>query len=181
MSADWPNTSLSIATPLTGTDMGYAALYSRAGEFEIYATPIAIVLSGFLGWLAYKTGATQDVSLSIIGYSLVVTWWIKWAISVAILLHPAYQFWKFAGAWPGSDTTHHVFAARGIEILAPDNSTLLPWTEISKAVETKKGFLFYRKGTLATFVPARHLEGPAEAALIRKFIRHNVADASLLA
>ena len=181
MSADSPHNSLLISTPLTTTDMGYAALYSRAGEFNIYFMPIALVASALLGWFAYKTGASKDVSLTVIGYSLVVSVWVKWAVSVAIIMHPAYQLWKFAGAWPGSTTTHHVFASSGIEIITPAGSSLLPWTQISKAVETKKGFLFYRKGTLATFVPARHLEGPVEAALIRKFIHLNVADASLLA
>lgn len=181
MSADWHQNPLSISTPLSGTDMGYAALYSRAGEFQIYFIPISLVVSAFLCWFSYKTGASKDVALTVLGYSLVVSAWLKWTISVLILAHPTYQFWKFAGALPGFDATHHVFAASGIEIVAPGGSSLLPWTEISKAVETKKGFLFYRKGTLATFVPARHLEGPVEAELVRKFIRHNVADAQLLA
>jgi hypothetical protein len=161
--------------------MGYAALYSRAGEFQIYFMPISLVASAFLCWFAYKTGAIRDVALTILGYSLVVSAWLKWTISVLILAHPAYQLWKFAGALPGFDATRRVFAATGIEIVTPEKSSLLPWTQISRAVETKRGFLFYRQGALATFVPARHLEGPAEAELIRKFIRHNVADASLLA
>ena len=112
--------------------------------------------------------------------TLIATGYIKGAISLGFLLHPVYQTWKFAGTIPNTKTTAHVFTADGVELERANGPTLLPWDSISKVVETKKGFLFYRDGKLATFLPARNLEGPVEAALIRRFIRKNVADATLL-
>jgi hypothetical protein len=58
-----------------------------------------------------------------------------------------------------------------------DGATLLPWKEISKAVETKKGFFFCREGEVATFVPLRRLEGPEEIRLVRMFIERYVDSA----
>ena len=109
---------------------------------------------------------------------------VKWTISVLILCCiPLYQFWKFAGALPGFDATHHVFTPRAeLEIVAPGGSVASSrGLKSPKPSRRKKDSCSIAKGTLATFVPARHLEGPVEAELVRKFIRHNVADAQLLA
>jgi hypothetical protein len=170
-----------VATDVRPLDLGYASLYSRAGELYIYLVPIGIVLSALFGFLAFKAGASPDTSLEIVGISLLVGAYAKAAISFGFLLHPLYQTWKFAGTLSGTKTTAHVFKADGVELESANGPTLLPWNSISRVVETKKGFLFYRNGKLATFLPARNLEGPVEAELIRKFIRKNVADAKLLA
>lgn len=170
----------SVATDLGVIDLGYASLYSRRGEFlNVYLLPICLILSALFGFLAFKSGASADTSLEIMGVTLVVGAYVKGAISLGFLLHPLYQTWKFAGTLPGSKTTAHVFTADGVELESANGPTLLPWNCISKVVETKKGFLFYRDGKLVTFLPARHLEGPVEAELIRKFIRREVADATL--
>jgi YcxB-like protein len=170
----------SIASDLDVLDLGYASLYSRWGELNIYLFPIFLVLSALFGFLAFKAGASPDTSLEVTGITLFVGAYVKGAISFGFLLHPLYQTWKFAGTLSSTKTTAHVFTADGVELESANGPTLLSWNSISKVVETKKGFLFYRDGKLATFLPARHLEGPAEAALIRKFIRKNVADAQLL-
>jgi YcxB-like protein len=171
----------SIATDVRPLDLGYAALYSRWGELNIYLFPICLVLSALFGFIAFKAGASPDTSLEITATTLVATAYVKAAISFGFLLHPLYQTWKFAGALSGTKTTAHVFTADGVELESANGPTLLSWKSISKVVETKKGFLFYSDGKLATFLPARHLEGPVEAELIRKFIRKNVADTQLLA
>ena len=140
-----------------------------AGEnCNIYLIPIFIVFSAVVGWIAFKSGALPDNSLAVVGGTLVVGAYIKWAISMGFLLHPLYQTWKVAGALSGTQTTAHVFTASGVELESAAGPTLLPWSAISRVVETKKGFLFYRDGKLATFLPARHLEGPVEADLIPK-------------
>lgn len=175
------NKQHSVATDLDVIDLGYASLYSRRGEFlNVYLLPICLVLSALFGFLALKSGASADTSLEIIGVTLVVGAYVKGAISLGFLLHPLYQTWKLAGALSGTETTAHVFTADGVELESANGPTLLPWSAISKVIETKKGFLFYRDGKLATFLPARHLEGPVEAELIRKFVRQNVANATLL-
>jgi hypothetical protein len=172
--------SFLVATSLRSPDIGYAYLYSPAGEFKIYFTPAAILLSALVGWLSLRSGATADTTLKLMGDTLIIGWWVKWAVSMAILLFPAFQFWNLAGGWLGSNVTHHLFTDAGIEITAPNQTSLLPWSAISRAIETQKGFLFYRNGKIATFVPERHLEGAAEISIIRKFIRQNVVDATLL-
>jgi YcxB-like protein len=175
------NTPHSVATDLDVIDLGYASLYSRRGEFvNVYLFPICLVLSALFGFIAFRAGASSDTSLEITGITLVVGAYVKGAISLGFLLHPLYQTWKFAGTLSATKTTAHVFTVDGVELESANGPTLLPWNSISKVVETKKGFLFYRNGKLATFLPARHLEGPVEAELIRKFIRQKIADATLL-
>jgi hypothetical protein len=175
------NNPHSVATDARPLDLGYAALYSQWGELNIYLLPICLVLSALFGFLAFKAGASADTSMEITVGTLIAGAYVKAAISFGFLLHPLYQTWKFAGAASGPKTTAHVFTADGVELESANGPTLLPWKSISRVIETKKGFLFYRDGKLATFLPARHLEGPVEAGLIRKFIRKNVADAKLLA
>jgi hypothetical protein len=171
----------SITTDVRPLDLGYASLYSRWGELNIYLFPICLVLSALFGFIAFKAGASPDTSLEITVTTLVASAYVKAAISFGFLLHPLYQTWKFADAMSGTKTTAHVFTADGIELESANGPTLLPWKTISRVVETKKGFLFYSDAKLATFLPVRHLEGPVEAELIRKFIRKNVAEAQLLA
>jgi YcxB-like protein len=171
----------SIASDASVLDLGYASLYSRWGELYIYLVPTCIVLSALFGFLAFKAGASADTSVAITFTTLISARYIRAGISLGFLLHPLYQTWKLAGTLPSTKTTAHVFTADGVELESANGPTLLPWNSISKVVETKKGFLFYRDGKLATFLPARHLEGPVEADLIRKFIRKKVADATLLA
>jgi YcxB-like protein len=170
----------SIASDADVIDLGYASLYSRWGELYIYLFPTCLVLSALFGFLAFKAGASADTGVAVTFTTLVAGRYIRAAIAVGFLLHPLYQTWKFAGTVSSTKTTAHVFTADGIELESANGPTLLPWNSISSAVETKKGFLFYRGAELATFLPSRHLEGPVEAELIRQFIRKNVADATLL-
>jgi YcxB-like protein len=161
----------SVATDVRPFDLGYASLYSRWTELYIYLVPVALILSALIGFTAFKAGASPGTSFAITVCTLFVA---KAAFSLAFWLHPFYQA-------SGAKTTAHIFTAEGIELRNPTGPTLLSWNSISKVIETKKGFLFYCDGKLATFLPARNLEGPAEAELIRKFIRKNVAYAQLLA
>jgi YcxB-like protein len=170
----------SVASDVNTLDLGYASLYSRWGELNVYLFPICLVLSALFGFIAFKAGASSDTSVEITGITLIVGRSIKAVLSVVLLSHPLYHTWKFTSILPPARTTAHIFKADGVELESANGPTLLPWNSISKVVETKKGFLFYRDGKLATFLPARHLEGSVEAELIRKFIRQRVADAILL-
>jgi hypothetical protein len=162
----------SVASDTNVLDLGYASLYSRWGELYIYQLPICLVLSALFGFIAFKAGASTDSVIAITAITLIVP---KATFIIASRLYPLYQ-----STLSGAKTTAHIFTADGVELQNAIGPTLLPWKSISKVVETKKGFLFFCDGKLATFLPARNLEGPAEAELIRKFIRQKVADAILL-
>jgi len=172
---------LLVASALSAPDVTYAALYSPAGEFNIYATPATLLVSAAAGWILYESGASADTTLKVMGYAFVIAWWIKWLIVAAVFWYPAYKAWMLAGSWPGVSATHHLFIQEGIEIVGSRGPSLLRWTEVSQAVETKKGFLFYPQGKIAAFVPRRRLEGDEEILIVRKFIVRNVANATLLA
>jgi hypothetical protein len=172
---------LLVASALSAPDVTYAALYSPAGEFNIYAIPATLLVSAAAGWILYESGASADTTLTVMGYVLVIAWWIKWLIVAAVFWYPAYKAWLLAGTWPGLSATHHLFTREGIEIVGSRGPSLLRWADVSRVVETKKGFLFYRQGKIAAFVPSRRLEGDAEISIVRKFIVRNVSDATLLA
>jgi YcxB-like protein len=161
----------SVATDVRPIDLGYAYLYSRWVELYIYFVPVGIVLSGLFAFIAFKVGASTDFTITIILITGVV---VRCAFEIAPRLYPLPH-----DTFPGAKTTAHTFTADGVELKNANDTTLLSWSSISKVIETKKGFLFYRDGKLATFLPARNLEGPAEAELIRKFVRQRVADATL--
>ena len=170
----------SVTSNVDVLDLGYASLYSRWGELNVYLFPICLILSALFGFVAFKAGASADTAVGITATTLISAAYIKGAISVLLLSHPLYHTWKFTSILPPSRTTAHIFKADGVELESANGPILLPWNSISRVVATKKGFLFYRDAKLATFLPARHLEGPVEAELIRKFIRQRVADATLL-
>jgi hypothetical protein len=161
----------SIATDVRPFDLGYAYLYSQWVELYIYLTPVLIVLSALFAFIAFKVGASTDITITIILITAVVA---RGAFVIGPILYPLPH-----DTFPGAKTTAHTFTAEGVELKNANDTTLLSWSSISKVIETKKGFLFYRDGKLATFLPARNLEGPAEAELVRKFVRQKVADASL--
>src|SRR5262249_21089987 len=127
----------SIASDTNVLDLGYASLYSRWGELNVYLFPICLVLSALFGFLAFKAGASPDTSLAITFTTLIATGYIKGAISLGFLLNPVYQTWKFAGTIPNTKTTAHVFTADGVELTSANGPTLLRWTSISKVVETR--------------------------------------------
>ncbi|HXM16634.1 MAG TPA: YcxB family protein [Candidatus Eremiobacteraceae bacterium] len=165
------NKPYSIATDVRPFDLGYAYLYSRWVELYIYLVPVGIVLSALFGFIAFKVGASTDITITIILITAVVA---RSVFMIAPRLYPLPR-----DTFPGAKTTAHIFTAEGVELKNANGTTLLSWRSISKVIEIKKGFLFYRDGKLATFLPARNLEGPAEAELIRKFVRQKVADATL--
>ncbi len=162
-----------IATNVRPFDLGYASLYSRWVELYIYLVPVSIVASGLFVFIAFKAGASAKIVAAVVGLTLIVA---KAAFHISYLVYPVYQSWKVTGA----RTTAHIFTAEGIELQSTNGPTLIAWKSLSRVVETKKGFLFYRGGNVVTFLPTRQLEGPVEADLIRKFIRKNVANATLL-
>ena len=174
------DTTLLVATALGHPDMAYAALYSPVGEFFIYATPIGLIISAIVIWVVYRSGGSDKVT-AVMGALGLIGGWIKWVVVVGVLLYPTYKIWKAAGGRPGSEVTHHLFTKDGIEVLGADSSSLLPWANFSRVIETTKGFLFYQQGKITTFVPRRCLAGAAEIAIVRKFIGKNVANAKLLA
>jgi hypothetical protein len=168
---------LLINSSLSTPDLTYAALYSKRLEVDVYALPITLLLSAASGWLVYKSGASTHTPLRVMGFILVIGPWVKLLIIFSCLTYPAYKAWLLAGTWPGLSATHHLFTSDGIDITRRNGATLLPWKEISKVVETKKGFLFYRDGKVTTFVPLRRLEGPEEIRLVRMFIERYVDSA----
>lgn len=171
--------TLLIETALGGPDLTYAALYSPAREFLISVLPIALVAFALGIWLIYRSGASPKL-LAMLGALFVASGWIKWAIVIGILLYPSYRIWKAAANDSSSKTTHHLFTKDGIELLSASGSSVLRWSDFSRVIETSKGFLFYQGRRIATFVPRRCLEGDAELAIVRKFIRTNVVSAKLL-
>jgi hypothetical protein len=167
----------SIASDVNVLDLGYASLYSRWVELYIYLVPVYLVLGALFGFIAYKAGASADTTLAITGIPLVVA---KAAISLGFVIHPVYQTWKSAGTLSGTKTTAHVFTADGVRTRKCKRCDAPSLEFHLQGRRNKKRLPLYRDGKLTTFLPARHLEGPVEAELMRKFIRQKVADATLL-
>jgi len=67
----------SIATDVRPLDLGYACLYSRWGELNVYLFPICLVLSALFGFIAFKAGVSADTSLAITGITLVASAYVK--------------------------------------------------------------------------------------------------------
>ena len=154
-----------------------------SGEFFIYAIPIGLVLVGAVGFMVFKaTGGDSGKALRGMGLASVVNHWVFWAVSIGFALLPLYKVWQAASPPSKSKLTHHAFSKDGIEMTGSDGSSkAIEWQVLSQVVETKKGFLFYRQGKLATFVPLRSLSGAAEIEIVRKFVRQNVSNAALQA
>jgi len=172
---------LLVETLLDGPGVGYALLYSRWGEFYIYAVPIGMVVVAFIGWIAYQaSGHDIDKFLVAMVFAGAVNHWIFLAAAAAIAMYPLYKIWRDAGVVWASGITHHGFSRDGVELRTSEGSSTIAWQDMSRALETQKGFLFYKQGKLATFVPRSCLAGAAETNIVRKFIRQNVANATLL-
>jgi len=170
--------TLLVETLLGGPDVSYAALYSPMGEFVIYAAPISLILAAIVVatvyWSPHGTVGKAMRALYIFGTA---GSWVQWAIGVAILLYPLYRIWNAAGV---SKITHHLFTSDGIELSPGTGTSLLPWSSLSRVIETPKGFLFYQGSRMAAFVPRRCLQGDAEISIIRKFASKYVANAKVL-
>lgn len=121
---------------------------------------------------------TEDQKLRALGVALTSTNWAFWALGIAGLLYPLYKIWDVADT---SKIRQHIFTSEGIQLERSESASLVPWSSVSRAVETPKGFLFYQGSRLAAFVPRRCLQGDAEINIIRKFAGKYVANAKLLA
>jgi hypothetical protein len=171
--------TLLVETILGAPDLTYSALYSSAGEFMIYVIPTTIVLAGIVVGLVYLAAhGTSEKALAVLGVVAAVNTWIKWAIAVAILLYPLYKIWIAADQ---STITSHLFTKDGIQLVRRSGTPVLPWTTLSRVIETSRGFLFYQGAKLAAFVPRRCLQGDSEIAIIRKFAAKYVSTTKLLA
>ena len=156
-------------------------LYYRGrspGILDYVGLPLTIVsvLAVALILLAPHTGA--DKKFLAVGVALTTTHWAFWALSIAGLLYPLYKIWDAADT---SKIRQHIFTSEGIQLQRSDGASLVPWSSISRAVETPRGFLFYQGNLLAAFVPRRCLQGDAEINIIRKFAGKYIANAKLLA
>jgi hypothetical protein len=93
--------TLLVETILGAPDLTYAALYSPAGEFMIYAIPMTIVLAAIVAGLVYLAPhGTSEKALAALGTVAAIEAWIKWGIAVAILLYPLYKVWTAAQERP---------------------------------------------------------------------------------
>jgi YcxB-like protein len=174
------DTTLLVATAMGRPGVAWYALYSPASEFLISVLPISIVALGVLIAVIYESGESPRV-LAFAGAVLAASGWIKWVVAIGVLMYPTYKIWQAAANDSSTKITHHLFTKDGIELITASGSSVLRWSDCSRVIETAKGFLFYQGNKLATFVPSRCLEGDAELAIIRRFIRTNVAGARLLA
>ncbi len=174
--------TLLVETAAGDPSASYALLYSRWGEIYIYALPIVIVLVALVAWLAYQlSGHNSDKFTTVFLIGAVLQHWIFWAAAMGLALLPLYKIWQDAGPIRNSGVTHHQFSKEGIGLRSGDDASTIAWQDLSRVVETEKGFLFYVRGRLATVVPHKCLAGPSEIAIVRKFIRQNVPAATLLA
>ena len=172
--------TLLVATALSQPNLTYAALYSPSREFLISVLPISLVAFGLALWLLYRSGASPTL-LAPLGALVDALGWLRWVAVLAALVYPFYKIWQAAADDSSTKITHHLFTKDGIELISGSGSSVLRWSDLSRVTETNKGFLFYQGRDVATFVRRRCLEGDAEVAIVRKFIRANVASANLLA
>ena len=178
MSDDPLDTILEIDALLNPTDSIYAKLHSPLGGILFYAFPITIVLAGIVMGLAYLAPhGNTDQAIGALGIFVTLAVFAKYAIVIGILLYPLYMVWHAADP---SKIKRHLFTKDGLELISESGSSLLPWSSISRAIETSKGFLFYQGSKLVAFLPRRSLQGPAEIGVIRKFVSTYVAGAKLL-
>src|SRR5215469_15080495 len=116
--------TLLVETVLRAPDLGYAALYSRAGEFVIFAVPTILIVSALVGALVYfAPSGSRERTLSAMGAVLLVGTWVKWIVAIGILLYPTYKVWK-AAIHPAGKATHHLFTKEGIEMVGAENTSL---------------------------------------------------------
>jgi hypothetical protein len=152
---------------------------SPIGELVIYAAPISLIHAAIVVAMAYcGPPGTVDKAMRVLYIFVSAGSWVPWGIGVAILLYPLYRIWNAAGV---SNITHHLFSSDGIELSRATGTTLLPWSGLSRVIETPKSFLFYQGSRMAAFVPRRCLQGDAEINIIRKFAGKYVDNAKLLA
>jgi hypothetical protein len=173
------DTTLLVETILNAPDVSYAALYSPASDFMIYAMPIGIILAAIIFGLVYLAPhGTADKAWTALHIFATLGSWAQFAIVIGILLYPLYKIWSAADQ---SKITHHLFTKDGIELVRESGNSILPWSNLSRVIETPKGFLFYQGARVAAFLPRRFLQGDAEIAIIRKFVSKYVSNARLLA
>ena len=143
-------------------------------------TGILLAIAAVVGLILVAPHGTPERA----GKALVVMgWlgqWILYGIVLAGCAYPAYRTWQAARNSPAGGKSRYLFTKDGIDVEGPDGSSLMAWGNISRAVETRKGFLLYQGGKVAAFLPNHSFPGSSEIAIVRKFLRKYVANAALL-
>ena len=173
--------SLAVNVTYRLLDPTYSVLYSPLSDVYIYAvTGILLAIAAVVGLILVAPRGTPERA----GKALVVMgWlgqWILYGIVLAGCAYPAYRTWQAARNSPARGKSRYLFTKDGIDVEGRDGSSLMAWGEISRAVETRKGFLLYRGGRVAAFLPNHSFPGNSEVAIVRKFLRKYVASAALL-
>jgi hypothetical protein len=156
----------------------YALSSSGANVLDYIGLGLTIVSVFVIALILLAPYASSDSKFRALGVVLAAGQWIWWLLAVTTLLYPIYKVWDAADT---AKIRQHIFTNEGIQLQRSEDSALLPWSSISRAVETPKDFLFYQGSRTAAFVPRSCLQGEAEINIIRKFAAKYVATAKLLA
>jgi hypothetical protein len=143
--------TLLVETILGGPDVSYY-LRSSGGNLLDYVG-LGLLIAGLFAFalIVLAPHSTMDKTIRAVGVLAITGRWVCWALTVAGLLYPLYKIWDAANT---SKIRQHIFSSDGIQLSRSESSTLLPWSSVSRAVETPKGFLFYQRSRIAAFVPA---------------------------
>jgi hypothetical protein len=171
------DSTLLVETLYGGPDF----LYYRGrspGILDYVGLPLTIVSVLAVALILLAPHTSADKKFLAVGVALTTTHWAFWALAIAGLLYPLYRIWDAADT---SKIRQHIFTSEGIQLQRSNGASLVPWSSLSRAVETPRGFLFYQGTRLAAFVLRRCLQGDAEISIIRKFAGKYIVNAKLLA
>jgi hypothetical protein len=173
--------SLAVNVTYRLLDPTYSVLYSPLSDVYIYAvTGLLLATAAVVGLILVAPHGTPERAAK----ALAAMGWLGQVILSAIVLagcaYPAYRAWQAARNSPAGGQSRYLFSKDGIDVEGRDGSSLLAWGDISRAVETRKGFLLYRGGRVAAFLPNHSFPSNSEIAIVRKFLHKYVANAALL-
>jgi hypothetical protein len=169
---------LLVGTLLGGPDFSYTVTHCSGGNFLDYAG-LGLLIAPTIRLRFDRSGSAQHHGQHNPrrGVLAVHGRWVCWALVVAGPLYPLYKIWDAAET---SKIRPHIFTNEGIPLSRYDSTKLMPWSSVSRALETPQGSLFYQGGRIAAFAPRRCLQGEAKVKIIRKFAGKYVANAKLL-
>ncbi len=173
--------SLAVNVAYRLLDPTYSVLYSPLADVYIYAvTGLLLAAAAVVGLILVAPHGTPERAAKALAAMGWLNRWILYGIVLAGCAYPAYRTWQAARNSPAGGKARYLFTKDGIDVEGPDGSSLMPWGDISRAVETRKGFLLYQGGKVAAFLPNHSFPGNSEMVIVRKFLRKYVANAALL-
>jgi hypothetical protein len=147
-------------------------LYSPVGEFIIYAWPIGLILAAIvIAMVNWAPHGNADKAMAAFGGLVVVVSWAKVLFVVLVLVYPAYKIWRAADQ---TTITHHLFSKDDIELVRGSGTSMLRWTDITRAIETPKGVLVLSSEEDCCFSPAAlpaRKRGDRDHSKVRRHIR----------